>query len=65
MRLLQHLEEAYDIEPRERLMLQSLMLRPPLDGECFSRWLADADFDALDALAVRLVPALSSSSLTQ
>jgi len=58
MGLLELIDEAYDIEPGQRLMLQALLLPAPRDRECFARWLAQADFEAMHLFSLRLVPAL-------
>ncbi|APV48475.1 hypothetical protein BWI17_01500 [Betaproteobacteria bacterium GR16-43] len=54
--------EAFDnfleVDRLQGLMLQALVLPAPRDAQSFARWLAQADLDALDPQAMRLVPAL-------
>lgn len=56
MNVLDYFDEAYhyQIEPQQRLMLESLMRPAPLDNESLSRWLAEIDLEAMDYPTLRL-----------
>ena len=45
-------DEAYEIEPCQRLLLESLVLPAPRDHESFTRWLAEKPDDFASAFAL-------------
>jgi len=58
MSVFEYFDEVYEIERTQKLLLQSLILPTPRDEECFSRWLAEVDLDAIDFNTMRLIPAV-------
>jgi len=58
MKLLDCLDDIYELGPQQRLMLEALILPAPRCEDSFVRWLAAVDFNSIDFTTMRLVPAL-------
>src|SRR3989338_3864812 len=58
MNILELIDEMYEIEPQQRLMLKALIHGGKPGREYFEYWRSSVDFESMDYSTLRLVPAL-------
>ncbi len=58
MNLFNYVENIYEIDPRQRLVLKALLAQEPKNEEIFLKWASLVDFDVLDYTSFRMVPAM-------